>query len=267
MIPKIIHQIWFQGQDQLPKKYDKNIQTIKSNHPNWTYKLWDDIQIRKIIPDKYLDMYNSYQYMHQKIDFAKYVILYEIGGVYLDIDVVSVRPLDKLLDDFKDKELIVGNLNMNQVESFVLCYESSCINNGIIISSQYNEIMKKIIEACDENKDYVWYNPRILLNLSYKLSCINSTTGPFLFNYVIKKNPSDKTLILPPEYLEPCRQTDCSGQTENTYTLHEHELSWQPEIIKNIAWFYIQHPKLTIGIVICFIILLTFIINFIRQKK
>jgi hypothetical protein len=105
-----------------------------------------------------------------------------------------------------------------------------------------------------------------LLNLSYKLSCINSTTGPFLFNYVIKNNLNDKTIVLPPEYLEPCRQSDCSGQTEKTYTLHEHELSWQPEIIKNMVWFYIQYPKLTFLIVICIIILISFTIHLVRKN-
>jgi mannosyltransferase OCH1-like enzyme len=51
--------------------------------------LWDQSQIETLITEKYpflLDVYNSYPFFIQKVDLAKYVILYEYGGFYFDVD-------------------------------------------------------------------------------------------------------------------------------------------------------------------------------------
>ena len=43
--------------------------------------------IKRLLKDnypKYLKTYNAFPLMIQKIDFAKYVILYHYGGIYID---------------------------------------------------------------------------------------------------------------------------------------------------------------------------------------
>ena len=47
MIPKIIHQIWFQGCNSIPNKYNDNISSIHKYAKDWQYVCWDHEQIAK----------------------------------------------------------------------------------------------------------------------------------------------------------------------------------------------------------------------------
>ncbi len=44
MIPKIIHQIWIQGYDQLPNKLKNNHQLIKKYNPDYQIIFWTKIR-------------------------------------------------------------------------------------------------------------------------------------------------------------------------------------------------------------------------------
>lgn len=89
----LIHQIWFQGEKNLPNRY-------KPWKDRWVsladeYKLWDAVEIEELIKEhlhpSYLTLYLDYQHDIQRIDFAKYVILYLRGGVYCDMDMQLVQ--------------------------------------------------------------------------------------------------------------------------------------------------------------------------------
>ena len=47
--PKIIHQIWIQGENNLSEEHIKKINDIKKKHLDWEYILWDEIMILKLI--------------------------------------------------------------------------------------------------------------------------------------------------------------------------------------------------------------------------
>jgi inositol phosphorylceramide mannosyltransferase catalytic subunit len=64
------------------------------------YMLWTDIGSREFIAEHYpwfLDTFDNYTYPIQRADAIRYFILYHYGGVYLDLDVGCLRPLDPLL--------------------------------------------------------------------------------------------------------------------------------------------------------------------------
>ena len=255
MIPKIIHQIWFQGEDKIPDKYHKNIELIKNHYKTWTYILWTDESIKQILNDKELKLYNGYKYMHQKIDFSKYVILYKYGGMYIDIDAKSLKPIDPLLEQYKDKDLIISKINSNYIENLVGCNALECYNNGIIISSKNDFILKKMIERCLETRNhYLDFN---------KMNSINYTTGPGMLTKVINKYKNDKIILLDSKYLEPCNYTLCNV-TNDTYIKHEHELSWLNSFFKFLFDLYFNNKILCYIIVI---ILLYSIINFFIKKN
>ena len=44
---KKIHQIWFQGEKNIPSKYNKYINSVKNKNPGWDYKLHDESDILK----------------------------------------------------------------------------------------------------------------------------------------------------------------------------------------------------------------------------
>ena len=97
-IPRIIHQTW--KTEQIPSKLIPWVKTWIGKHPDWEYMLWTDESARKLIHDKYpllLSTYDSYTEGIRKADALRYIILYEYGGVYADMDLESLRPIDPML--------------------------------------------------------------------------------------------------------------------------------------------------------------------------
>lgn len=96
MIPKTIHYCWFSG-EKYPPKIKECIRSWKKNLPDYTLRLWDansfDFQS---IPY----MKKCYE-MHKWATIADYIRLYALyteGGIYLDSDVLVLKPFDSLLD-------------------------------------------------------------------------------------------------------------------------------------------------------------------------
>ena len=104
LIPKIAHQIWFQDKNKINKEpYQTCHKTCltKLKLFNWKHIIWDDKSIRKLITvhyPQYLSLYNYFDIMVQKIDLAKYIIIYHYGGVYIDMDMDCVKDLTKLIN-------------------------------------------------------------------------------------------------------------------------------------------------------------------------
>lgn len=64
------------------------------------YKLWTDASAREFIAEHYpwfLDTFDGYTYPIQRADAIRYFVLYHFGGIYIDLDIGCLRPLDPLL--------------------------------------------------------------------------------------------------------------------------------------------------------------------------
>lgn len=269
--PKIIHQIWLQGEDQIPSKYHSYILSIKQLHEKWEYKLWDDKKISGLL-QKYpiwKEIYDGFPFLHQKVDYAKYVILWDQGGTYLDIDVIALKSLDPLLDRLfnesafssilpsntvlqtdskKQKQLIVSALRTNLFENCIVCQRSECLNNGVIISTPQCVVLLEIINHINLNNKCSSLTPRFF--------CIMRTTGPSMFTQVIDGSPNkDLVVVLPAEYFEPCIKTFCEI-TENTYLKHVHANTWMSESVQAFQSFYLKYRWWTLFVFLALIIYL-----------
>ena len=66
----------------------------------WSYTFWTDTRNRAFVKRhfrSYLRMYDALPHAVQRADVIRYMILYEYGGVYADLDFENVRPLAPLL--------------------------------------------------------------------------------------------------------------------------------------------------------------------------
>lgn len=252
-IPNIIHQIWLQGYDNLPEKYRDNVMRNKKIHPKWKYIIWDDIRIINLLRNnkEWIDTFYKLEYLHHKVDFARYIILYIYGGIYVDMDAVIIKPLDYLFSEYNDYDLIVSKLNSNKLENYLHCQHSECLNNGIIIAKKNNNELKIII-------DTITNNPKCD-TISTKLTCINNLTGPGKFTNVILNNNNTKIKILDSEYLEPCTFDICNI-TDKTYVVHKHDGSWYSGKLRKLFLFYFRN-KVVIYI-ICIIIIIVICIKY-----
>ena len=94
-IEKVIHSFWFSG-DKKPEAYQRCVDSWKEVCPNYEIIEWN--------MDNY--DYKKNPFMKQAIeqrkwafasDFARLDVVYNQGGIYLDMDVELIKPLDSLL--------------------------------------------------------------------------------------------------------------------------------------------------------------------------
>lgn len=90
MIPKILHQIWL-GPECRPKRC---MATWKSQHPTWEYRLWTEENLPRDL--WCMPLLEQVSEVVGKVDLLRYELLYRHGGIYVDADSISLRPLDEL---------------------------------------------------------------------------------------------------------------------------------------------------------------------------
>lgn len=90
MIPKIIHQT-YSSIDALPPELHENIVKIKANNPDWQYCFYANDDCKDFIHDHYgaavLARYERINplYKAARADLFRYLLMYKMGGCYIDI--------------------------------------------------------------------------------------------------------------------------------------------------------------------------------------
>lgn len=98
-IPRIIHQMW--RDDALPERLVHFRETWIGHHPSWENRLWTDRSLRELVAKEYpdfLEIYDAYPNPIMRADAARYLLLDHFGGVYADLDMECLRPMDSLLE-------------------------------------------------------------------------------------------------------------------------------------------------------------------------
>ena len=111
-IPKLIHQIWFQGENNIPPHLKIYQNKCRSMYSNWDYKFWDKENIELLIKKEYNYLWETYTYypkLIQKIDLAKYIILHKYGGFYLDMDVECLQNIDNFILQYPNSNFMVSS--------------------------------------------------------------------------------------------------------------------------------------------------------------
>lgn len=100
-IPRIIHQTY--PSKTLPEALARNVGQLKQDNPDWVHNLYDDHDIERFILDNYgheiLARYHRIEptYGAARADLFRYLAVYKLGGVYLDIKSRFMRPLSSIL--------------------------------------------------------------------------------------------------------------------------------------------------------------------------
>ena len=187
-IPKIIHLLYF-GETELYNFQYKCVKSMIEHMPNYKIiiynkkepknnKYWDllmkerNVEVKKIEVPEYFDGYklNHFQY---KADVVRLEILYEYGGVYLDLDMLVVNNFDELFKSNKD---------------FYISYEGdekkgSGLINAFLAAKPKNEFVKIWLDNFksglrmnswayhirDTNKYLLKKNPHYMIKYNIKL--------------------------------------------------------------------------------------------------
>lgn len=93
-IPKIIHYCWF-GNKELPSRLKANVDGWKRLLPDWEIIRWDesnyDINKNEYLRQAQNLLENSWM---KAANYARYDVVYNYGGIYLDTDVELLRSID-----------------------------------------------------------------------------------------------------------------------------------------------------------------------------
>lgn len=103
MIPKVLHQIWV-GEHGIPTDIAQLCQKMHAAHPGWEYKLWTNANYPPDVPanlqpiiDRSREVSRSGRNMGaMEADLLRYLILHNMGGVYLDCDFTLTGTLESL---------------------------------------------------------------------------------------------------------------------------------------------------------------------------
>lgn len=186
-IPKIIHQIWL-GPNKRPDIWLNSwkIDYIKQN-PDWTYKLWTEKEINKL---KLINrkQYNSENFYNGKSDIARYEILYQFGGVFIDADSLWIKKpnnsLNKILEMSKKYGMFAAEEPVNKWS----------IANGVIGFIKNHQILKEMITFINNNYYY-------LKKKRKRHRDVWTVTGTKPFTDIVNK--SENKLILDSFYFYP----------------------------------------------------------------
>ena len=178
IIPKIIHQIapmdksnWHPIWEECQKSV-----MLQFPEPEYEYKLWnDEEELENLIKNDFpffLEIFKNYPKKIQRIDMARYFILFKYGGIYADMDFYFYKNIYNTLDMTK--------LN-------VTCSpwgDLEFLQNSLMASPKNCSIILKIIDEALHRSKY--YNCNV--SQDKMQNYISKTTGPKLITDVYYRN-------------------------------------------------------------------------------
>lgn len=102
MIPKIIHQT-YRSLAEVPDELRASMAALQSLNPGWRHCFYDDQAVESFIRSEFQPpIFAAYQrinpaYGPARADFFRYLLMFRVGGVYLDLKSLATRPLDEVL--------------------------------------------------------------------------------------------------------------------------------------------------------------------------
>eukprot|EP00747_Dinoflagellata_sp_TGD_P072275 gnl/TRDRNA2_/TRDRNA2_157413_c0_seq1.p1 gnl/TRDRNA2_/TRDRNA2_157413_c0~~gnl/TRDRNA2_/TRDRNA2_157413_c0_seq1.p1 ORF type:complete len:514 (-),score=66.92 gnl/TRDRNA2_/TRDRNA2_157413_c0_seq1:66-1607(-) len=173
-IPRIVHQTW--KTKEVPMKFFDHLASWRRLHRHWRFEFWDDKTGRLLVERTFPEYASAYRRMSgiKQADVARIVYLYVYGGVYADIDVEAVAPMDELLEAAEDAQigLLLGEENF--VHSVLLERKSMwLVSNAVMASARGHPfwlgVLKEIFQATWCGDDPVQCTgPRLVDRLSWQ---------------------------------------------------------------------------------------------------
>jgi mannosyltransferase OCH1-like enzyme len=104
-IPRIIHQTHSKPYAEMPREYRDQVDLVRGMNPEYEYRFYSDPECEQIIRSVYGDdsvelrAYVSLnpEYGPARADLFRYLLMYEHGGVYLDVKSSTTVPLREVI--------------------------------------------------------------------------------------------------------------------------------------------------------------------------
>ena len=211
MIPKIIHYCWY-GCGEKSAAIQMCIESWRKFCPDWEIKEWNEdnspMQIRWM-----KEAYKHHKYAFVA-DYARFYALYSEGGVYMDTDMLLVKPIEEFLHD----EMFIGREDRYNA------------NMAIMGMHKGNIFCQQIMDYYDQTPFDLVHPPiitRFLTPVLQQYGLIEEDTTQHLSNGLVVYQ-SD--YFYPIHYSQDFDLKDVySYQKPNTHGIHLWNKSWTDE--------------------------------------
>lgn len=258
----MLHQIWWQGADRVPATYRAYAQRLQALNPEYSYMCWDQWSVERLLQsmgERYTRALRSCMYLHQKVDFARYCIVYMFGGISVDMDAKPLKPFGPLVRTVPEDTLGVSEFPMSTVEKTLFSGghpPSSWLNNATLIARRpKNRACGILVDAvADRLRSSFWVGLPGWMAVAV-------STGPLFFMHVFT-HQIDPSLVhvIPHRYLEPCSGYHGSCVVPPDAVLyHKHDGTWLPEWYASMQRVYYRcrpHASLVCAMVVVLVLTL-----------
>lgn len=206
MIPRKIHYCWF--------GYNKKSSLIKKCIKSWhaicaDYEIieWNESNFDINCCDYVKQAYEQKKWAYVS-DYARFKVLNEQGGIYVDTDVQLIKSVDDLL-----------------YTKFVGFAHDDIVNTGLIMATTMDDWLCKEVLKSYEGEDFQWEDPSKILAIGRRVTRILVNNGLILDG---KKQIVKDYTIYPEYYFNPTGG-DMRGKVDDrAYSIHHYAATWFP---------------------------------------
>eukprot|EP00195_Chlamydomonas_chlamydogama_P012235 CAMPEP_0202901688 /NCGR_PEP_ID=MMETSP1392-20130828/14401_1 /ASSEMBLY_ACC=CAM_ASM_000868 /TAXON_ID=225041 /ORGANISM="Chlamydomonas chlamydogama, Strain SAG 11-48b" /LENGTH=267 /DNA_ID=CAMNT_0049588293 /DNA_START=295 /DNA_END=1098 /DNA_ORIENTATION=- len=193
---------------ELPEKWKDAQKSCKDLHPDYQYRFWTDAAAEELIRTKFpwfLDTYRGYTHNIQRADAVRYFILYEFGGIYLDLDIKCVKSLDFL-----------RYFNFTAPKTYPVG-----MSNDLLVSRPRDPFAERLI------RNLRYWNRWFFV----KYATVMFSTGPMFvtIQYALHGH-KDEVTMLPADIYGKYKKTSAA------YMVHLHGSSWHGNDARLVFW-------------------------------
>ena len=192
-MPKIIHQTW--KDLDIPTQFSRWIKSWLLLHPDWEYWIWTDADAEQLIADKhprFLEIFQGYTQPIRRADALRYFVLYEFGGVYADLDMEALTPIDPLTLKYScfigqepyEHPILDTNFEMLLINALIGCRPGHPFMKMLIDSLPLYSIMWNYLDSTGPH-------------------FVTSVYRQYQINADMFEDPNDAVYITPSEYFYP----------------------------------------------------------------
>jgi mannosyltransferase OCH1-like enzyme len=185
-IPKIIHQTAPSDMKKWPKKWIECQKSWKRCFPEgeWIHIMWTDEDLDQLIRIEFPFFYKTfkgYPKQIQRVDMARYFILYKYGGIYADMDFECMRNFYNTLNQ---KNVCIAESPYKENEN---------LHNSLMCSPPSHPFWEQVFKEAELTKN---------------ISNVLTSTGPRLVDRAYNAYPNkEKVTILPEKLYNPSKNS------------------------------------------------------------
>lgn len=231
-IPKIIHYCWFGG-TPLPKSAQKCIASWRKYLPDYEIKEWNESNFDVNIIPYTAQAYQAKKYAYVS-DYVRFLVLYQYGGLYFDVDVEIIRPIDDIIAKGPfmgcESPAVIG-------ESPVALGVAPGLGLGATPHLDFICELLKLYQCMsfqEENRECISGNYKTVVTYTSELLAKHGLKNTSEVQIV------DGIYIYPKDYFNPLEHINQLTITSNTRSIHHYAGTWLPlkyRIIKKMVHF------------------------------